>query len=56
MKLFNAIAAAAVISASFFNAAPAEAGNGWIHAGTSVKGDSIYVRPLSRNVSFVTYE
>ena len=56
MKLFNAIAAAAVISTCFVTAAPAEAGNGWIHAGTSVKGDSIYVRPLSRNGSFVNYE
>ena len=56
MKLFNAIAAATVVGASFVTAAPAEAGNGWIHAGTSVKGDSIYVRPLSRNGNFVTYE
>ena len=56
MKRFNAIAAATVVGASFVTAAPAEAGNGWIHAGTSVKGDSIYVRPLSRNGNFVTYE
>lgn len=56
MKLFSAIAAAAVVAASFVAASPAEAGNGWIHAGTSVKGESIYVRPLSRNGNFVTYE
>ena len=56
MKLFNAIAAAAVVGASFITAVPAEAGNGWIHAATSVKGDSIYVRPLSRNGNLVTYE
>ena len=56
MKLFNAIAGAAVVSTWFVAAAPAEAGNGWIHAGTSIKGDSIYVRPLSRNGNLVTYE
>ncbi len=56
MKLFNAIAATAVIGASIVTAAPAEAGNGWVHAATSVKGDSIYVRPLSRNGNLVTYE
>ena len=56
MQLFKIIAAAAVVGASCVTAAPAEAGNGWIHAGTSVKGDSIYVRPLSRNGNFVTYE
>ena len=49
MKLFSAIAAAAVIGGSFIAASPAEAGNGWIHAGTSVKGDTLYVRPLSRS-------
>ena len=56
MKLFSAIAAAAAASASFVAASPASAGNGWIHAATSVKGNSIYVRPLSRNGHFVTYE
>ncbi len=56
MKLFTSIAAAAAIGASFVAAAPVEAGNGWIHAGTSVKNNSIYVRPLSRNGNFVTYE
>ena len=56
MKLFNAIASAAVIGTSFITAAPAEAGNGWIDAGTSRKGDTIYVRPLSRNGNLVTYE
>ena len=56
MKLFNAIAAAALLGAPFLTAAPAEAGNGWIHAGTAVDGDAIYVRPLSRNGNFVTYE
>ena len=57
MKLLNAIAAAAaVIGGSFIAARPVEAGNGWIHAGTSVKGESIYVRPLSRSGNLVTYE
>jgi hypothetical protein len=56
MKLFNAIAAAAVIGSSLIVTAPAEAGNGWIDAGTSTKGDTMYVRPLSRNGNLVTYE
>ena len=56
MKLFNAIAAAAVISGSFITTAPVKAGNGWIDAGVSTKGDVIYVRPLSRNGNYVTYE
>ena len=56
MKLFNAIATAAVIGTSLITATPAEAGNGWIHAGSSVKGDAMYVRPLSRSGNIVTYE
>ena len=55
MNLFNAITAAAA-SASFIAASPASAGNGWLHAATSVKGNSIYVRLLSRSGHFVTYE
>ena len=56
MKLFNAIAISAFLGSSLVAATPSEAGNGWIHAATSVKGESIYVRPLSRNGNFVTYE
>ena len=56
MKLIKVIAAATVIGGSFIAASPAEAGNGWIDAGTSVKGSTLYVRPLSRSGNLVTYE
>lgn len=44
MKLFHAIAAAAVIGASFFTANPAEARNGWVYVGTDVDGDAHYAK------------
>jgi len=56
MRHLSFVATAAVMGASFVAPNHGEAGNGWIHAGTSVKGDSLYVRPLSRNGDFVTYE
>ena len=56
MKLFNATTAALIIGTSLIIAPPSAAGNGWIHAATSVNGKSIYVRPLSRNRNYVTYE
>ena len=46
MKLFNAIAAAAVISTSFIAPNPAEARNGWIYDGADGQGRSVYVRKL----------
>ena len=50
MKLFNAIAAAAVIGASFITANPAEARNGWISAATSREsGTTYYVKPLGNS-------
>ena len=56
MKLLNTIAAAVVIGTPLITADSARASNGWIDAGTSIKGDTIYVRPLSRNGNLVTYE
>ena len=44
MKLFNAIAAAAVIGTSFIASAPAEA-NGWIYSGANNDGVALWVRP-----------
>ena len=55
MKLFNAIAAAAVIGISLITATPAEARNGWVKAGTSNRGHSYYVKKVSRNGHYVTY-
>ena len=46
MKLFKAIAAAAVISTSLSTATPAEARNGWRHADTDNKGNTLYVKPI----------
>ena len=47
MKLFNAIAAAAVIGSSFMAATPAEARNGWVYMGSS-DGEYNYMRPLGK--------
>ena len=44
MKLFNAIAAAAVIGASLISATPAEARNGWVYVGEDVDGDAHYAK------------
>ena len=59
MKLFSAIAAAAVIGASFIAPNPAEARNGWVEAGcgTNSRGQGcIYYRYLSRSGPFVKVE
>ena len=49
MKLFAAIATAAVIGASLIATTPAEAQsrNGWIYAG-SMDGETNYIKPLGR--------
>ena len=52
MKLFNAIAAAAVIGGSFLIPVPAEARNGWIVVGQSVANDTLYMKVDSRNGAF----
>ena len=49
MKLFTAIASAAVIGASFLVPNPVEARNGWFYAGTANSGTSYYVKPLVCN-------
>ena len=45
MKLFTAIASAAVIGASFLVPNPVEARNDWLNAGTSNEGVSHYIKP-----------
>ena len=55
MKLFNAIATAAVISASLVTASPAEARNGWVRIGCNHKGECEYAKVLKRNYPFVTF-
>ena len=42
MKLFNAIAAAAVIGTSIIGTNPAEARNGWFYVATTNHGASMY--------------
>ena len=49
MKLFNAIAAAAVIGTSFIATSPADARNGWIKAGCNYDNQCNYVKVLDRN-------
>ena len=56
MKLFKAIAAAAVISTSFVSAPPAEARNGWMKGGCSNDGSCNYQKVLSANWPYVTYK
>ena len=57
MKLFNAIAAAAVIGASFIAPNPAEARNGWIKGGCTYDNDCNYVKILERsNYPIVKYK
>ena len=53
MKLFNAIAAAAVLGASFIAPNPAEARNGWVYMGT-MDGESNYIKPLGRSGSIAS--
>ena len=59
MKLFTAIASAAVIGASFLvpNSAEAQrAPNGWIYVGkTNSSGSTYYVKPLGCNGSYCTF-
>ena len=45
MKLFTAIASAAVISGSSFISNPVEGRNGWLNAGTSYEGVTHYIKP-----------
>ena len=47
MKLFNAIAAAAVIGTSLVTASPAEARNGWVYIGENTKGVRMWIKPAS---------
>ena len=54
MKLFNAIAAAAVLGSSLITAAPAEA-SGWIHVETQRDGSIIKVKPLSNSGRYRKY-
>ena len=56
MKIAKSIVVALMIGSPFVPSVPASAGNGWIDAATSIKGNTIYVRPLSRDGNFVTYE
>ena len=56
MKLFNAIAAAAVIGTSFIAANAVEARNGWLFAGRTTRdGTCFYVKPISKNGRYVTF-
>ena len=57
MKLFNAIAAAAVIGTSLITANPVEARNGWIFTGTGNRtGNSHYVKNLGYQGPFVKFQ
>ena len=47
MKLFNAIAAAAVIGHSFIAANPAKAREGWVYMGKGTNGGKIWIKPAS---------
>ena len=53
MKLFNVIAAAAVIGTSFIAPNPAEARNGWVYMGEQ-DGASNYIKPVGRNGSIAS--
>ena len=56
MKLFSAIAAAAVIGASFLTPNPAEARNGWLKAACNNNSQCYYIKPIQRNYPFVTFK
>ena len=57
MKLFNAIAAAAVIGTSLIAATPAEARNGWIYVGKGSRtGTTHYVRKTGYQGALVKFE
>ena len=47
MKLFNTIAAAAVIGTSFFSVTPVEAKYGWTKVAENQAGDSVYIKDIS---------
>ena len=56
MKLFPAIAAAAVIGASFIAPNPAEARNGWVKSACHQNGECFYVKVIDRsNYPIVKY-
>ena len=55
MKLFTAIASAAVIGASFLVPNSVEARNGWEHAFTSENAGSVYFKVTNRSNNLVTY-
>lgn len=56
MKLFNAIATAAVIGTSFIAPNPAEARNGWMSAGTTgYPKVTYYVKPLDNSGRYRRY-
>ena len=55
MKLFNAIAAAAVIGTSLITATPAEARNGWIYAAQGSE-NSHYIKKLGYQGPFVKFQ
>ena len=55
MKLFNAIAAAAVIGASFIAAHPAEARNGWVYVTTDHRNVTTYIKPLQFSGQYRKY-
>ena len=55
MKLFNAIAAAAVIGASFISANPVEAGSRWIRVASSDNFTG-YVSGIQKRGSIATYQ
>ena len=57
MKLFKAIAAAAVISTFLYRLPPpTEARNGWMKGGCSNDGSCNYQKVLSANWPYVTYK
>ena len=53
IKLSAFVAIAAVIGGSFFIPGPAEASNGWIAAGSTSEGNSIYIKRVNRSGSVV---
>jgi len=57
MKLFTAIATAAVMGTSLLTATPAEARNGWVQAICDDNtGECYYVKVISKRGSYVDYK
>jgi hypothetical protein len=57
MKLFNAIAAAAVIGTSLITATPAEARNGWVYIGKGSRTQTAhYVKPTGTSGAFIRFQ